>query len=297
MQRVLILGGTGFVGSYIIEEYVKRLTRGIINIEIHASTTRDIASFSFYKDYVEWYQLDLRHNWEKKISILLEEVEPEIIINCMALTFRQSKDKPELANIINNLVVQSLAESVQLLNTEKSKNIRMYHLSTSNVFDNVEGPSDEDRLPDAVQPYGLSKLEGEKHITKLGINGSIVRVTSVWGRKKLDFQHSNILLDLLKKVDRPTVYTDVYRTPTAAPQVAEALIDYIYSEKTLPILHLSENNFETFADHFRKLPEDIHKKFIYQNSPPSTPKKLGLVTKYPELSKALNLKAFLHNFS
>ncbi len=200
---------------------------------------------------------------------------------------KTSEEQPGLANLINHQVNDYLVRQV-----DKHGSRKFYLVSTSNVFDNLPAAPDENIEPNADMVYGTTKQLGEKHVASLGSRGSIIRVTTVWGELLLPFQHSNLLADILAG-KQMTIFTNIYRTPTAVPQVAKAMADYILGGNHVPILHLTENTLASFAYWVKLLPERLIKNLtfeVYRGH--NITAVLGLATIYPEYSSNLNLQVY-----
>jgi dTDP-4-dehydrorhamnose reductase len=286
-QTILVLGGTGFLGSYLVQELQTILSEGR-EIKITASTRLEVINLDFPD--VKWYQIDVLQIGA--IEVLIDKVDPDIIINCIALGAEDCENDATKCYFLNNIFVEKIAQEA------KARNISLYHISTSQVFDAIEGACNEEDTPKAKENYGHSKLLGEQHIRNIGNYGSIIRVTTIWGEKLLNHQHSNLILSLRDVIEQNNdfiVFDDQYRSPTYVNQVAKVITSYILSDDYYPIIHVTENIYDTFANFVKKIP-GIEKYKNIKFGPSinwSKSKKLGLNTKYPELNKELNLESYL----
>ena len=89
---------------------------------------------------------------------------PDVIINAGAYTaVDQAESEVELADKINAIAPLILAEESRKLNSI------LIHFSTDYIFNGKKGlPYIESDLPDPINVYGRSKLEGEGAIQSLG---------------------------------------------------------------------------------------------------------------------------------
>jgi len=106
---------------------------------------------------------------------------PHYVINCVAYTDVDGCEKdPTKAYIINSDAVEYMSSA-----TKKVKG-RFIHFSTDYVFDgNTQSPYDETHVPNPLQIYGKSKLEGEERALSNG--GSVFRVQWLFGQGKQNF--------------------------------------------------------------------------------------------------------------
>ena len=122
-----------------------------------------------------------------QISPFIEQIKPSIIINASAYTnVEEAEDKADLASIINYEAVELLAKVANKLN------ILLIHFSTDYVFDGTnKEPYLEDDLPNPLNVYGKTKLDGEKAIIDSGCMFYIFRVTWVIGFYGNNFAKKN----------------------------------------------------------------------------------------------------------
>ena len=108
----------------------------------------------------------------------------------------------------------------------------MLQVSTDYVF-NGRGarPYREDDIPDPVNAYGASKLEGERQVREAGGNHLIVRVQSLYGRHGHNFVRS-ILRKLEAEAPALRVVGDQVCSPTYTRHLAQAILALIRAEKT-----------------------------------------------------------------
>ncbi len=167
MNKILLVGGTGYIGSH--------LNTSLINLlyEVYTTGTKDLS----YKNY---YQLDYNNpstfNNLKNLSFDL------VIILASSLTSIKTTDITH-PDLLTNTVKYS--NFLQYLNNNKiTQNI--IYLSSMTVYDkNALSPVQETSLLHPLSTYGLSKQIAE-NITSFfclsnNINGVILRIPGVYG--------------------------------------------------------------------------------------------------------------------
>lgn len=152
----------------------------------------------------------------KAIQKLVREVKPDIIVNPAAYTaVDQAEKEAELAFAINAKAPAVFAEEALGLNA------LLLHYSTDYIFDGQKNHAyTEDDLPNPLNVYGSSKLEGEKAILQSGCRHLIFRTSWVYSMRG-----KNFLLTMLKLGrERSTlkIVNDQVGTPNWSRILAEA---------------------------------------------------------------------------
>ena len=106
------------------------------------------------------------------IGPLLQEAQPDWVINCVALANHEACEAdPKLAKQLNTNLPRELAQNC------KNRGIRLLHISTDGVFDGEkEGFYTEDDLPNPINIYAQTKLEGEQAVLETDPKALVARV-------------------------------------------------------------------------------------------------------------------------
>lgn len=108
------------------------------------------------------------------VSELIEEIKPDVVINCIGVIKQKSEDRSYIPNIrINSLMPHQLAEVCN------EKGVRFIHFSTDCVFDGVKGSYSENDIINANDLYGKSKALGEISY----LSNTLTIRTSIIGRE------------------------------------------------------------------------------------------------------------------
>ncbi len=120
-------------------------------------------------------------------SNLLDEIIPDVIINCAGITIRRGINENELNTELLNVNLPHILSNWVDINEKK-----LIHFSSDCVFNGKKGNYLDESEPDAVDTYGLSKSKGEiKTDNTLTIRCSII------GREI--FNHTELFEWLLSK--------------------------------------------------------------------------------------------------
>lgn len=177
MLRILILGAAGMLGHKLCQHLGLRFR----DIQATIRTQRSSAGrFELFKnvrliDGVD--ALDFT-----RMRQVLDQIDPQIIINCIAITKRRDAAAGSLPSIDLNA---ALPHRLALWATAHSA--RLIHISTDCVFDGRTGGYTEDSPTNAQDLYGRTKALGE--VTGPGI---LTLRTSIIGR---EFDHRTELLE------------------------------------------------------------------------------------------------------
>lgn len=167
MQKVLIIGITGMLGSTLL----KKLTSNS-QLDVYG-TSRKSNPIKSHEDikYKHIGNLDILH--DNIVFDHISSVKPDIIINCAGV-IKQIKDAQNPLDIlpINSLFPHKLEKFCS------SNKIRLIHISTDCVFSGRKGNYKEEDISDAEDLYGKSKYIGEVY----GENSLTLR-TSIIGHE------------------------------------------------------------------------------------------------------------------
>lgn len=194
-MKILLLGRTGLLGS----EFVK------------ADPTR-----RFIFDYPR-FDLALTDSIQRQLA----EADPELIINCAALSNVDACEKsPGLARKINVDAVREIGAFC------KANDVPLVHFSTDYVYDGMfDRPY---READGTRPsgvYGKSKLEGEKVIPE-GTPAWILRVSTLYGMGRRC--HIHWLMEAMKEgAAIPSIASDMLGTPSYTKDIVQMTKDFI----------------------------------------------------------------------
>jgi len=211
MDRVLVLGASGFVGRELWDHFGGPATSG---------THRE--------GYLPVDATDLGDLREK-----VAPVRPSVLINCAGLAdVDRAEREPAIAESLNRTVVENLVR------LQPEVGYRLVHISTDYVFDGTKGSYRETDPVNPINEYGRSKLRGEE--VALHLPGSLVaRISSPYGhgsasRKPQFFRY---VTDALRSGRPVNALTDQRVTATFLPDLASG-IEALLQGSTTGVVHL-----------------------------------------------------------
>jgi dTDP-4-dehydrorhamnose reductase len=199
MKKILVTGATGQVGSEL----------------------KVLAPHYSQLDWVfaDRSVLDLSNL--KVISHVLDEIQPQIIINCAAYTaVDKAESETELADILNHQAVAVLAQ------WSHSNGCQFLHLSTDYVFDgNSSTPLTEEAATGPINVYGQTKWAGEQACLRENPNAIVIRTSWVYSSFGANFVKT--MSKLMQERNSLNVVNDQIGSPTYAADLAEAIVTII----------------------------------------------------------------------
>ena len=161
---------------------------------------------------------------KKEIELFIKRYDINCIINCAAYTYvDQAEIEKEKADELNCNAVKNLVE------ISETYKLRLVHISTDYVYNGVDKSEiSEYEHVDPQNYYGVSKLNGEKHIEN-SISESIVIRTS-WLYSSFGKNFVKTIIEKSKNKDLLKIVGDQYGCPTNANDLAVTIIEIIKSK-------------------------------------------------------------------
>lgn len=208
MNKILVTGSTGLVGSQLIKDLVEN------KYEV----------YSCFHNTQPKYGVPIQMDISKREEIIkvLEKIKPNVIIHLAAFTdvekCEMKKDKADLLNI----------KATEFLVKESEKNnVFFVYISTDYVFDGNEGLRKESDIPNPVNHYGKSKLEAEKIVKNSLSKFLIIRTSTPFGIHSDKKSFPIWVKENLEMKKEIHVVIDQFTSPTYVPNLSKMMIDAI----------------------------------------------------------------------
>jgi dTDP-4-dehydrorhamnose reductase len=167
----------------------------------------------------------------KNVDNVINEVQPDIILNCAAMT------NVDLCEINEDDCYNVNFKSIN--NFKNSFNGLFIQLSTDYVFNGQSGPYFENDNPDPLNIYGRSKLNSEILVKKLFKENIILR-TNILFSNKSNASFVSWVLNSLKNKKNISVIDDQFNNPISVEDCSK-IIDILISKKCNGIFHAGTN--------------------------------------------------------
>ena len=231
-MRVLVIGGSGFIGRYL----VRRLGR-TPGYEVSAT----YLSRQPQSDGNSWSRLELAE--PEALEGLFLASRPEVVVHLAAIADVGAAERdPQRALAVN---VDGTAAIAQLC---RQHGARLLFMSTEYVFDGALGPYSEEARPCPTTQYGRTKRDGELEAAALGDDGSIVRTSIVYGWPLQ--RHRNFVPILVERLRNGQPYqtsTSVMRSPVYVEHLVDGVAKLL-GENHQGIHHIAGRDWVSMYD-------------------------------------------------
>jgi dTDP-glucose 4,6-dehydratase len=164
MKKIIVTGGSGFIGSNLVNFLIKKKFY-VINIDKLAYSANNIVHKNKDSKFYKFYRLDI--NNKKKLIDIIKRYKPKAIFNLAAETHvDRSIDGPKNFIDTNILGTFNILEAIRILNKKNIK-IKLVHISTDEVYGDIKKNkrSDENFSYEPSSPYSASKASAD-HLVK-----------------------------------------------------------------------------------------------------------------------------------
>ena len=179
-MKILITGASGFIGSFIVEEALKR------GFETWAAVRKSSSKVYLLDERINFIELNLSSKEQ-----LVEQLKGkgfDYVVHAAGVT--KCLNKQDFSRI-NTLGTKNLVDALMEVGMPLK---RLVFISSLSIFGAIkeQQPYEEIRETDSPQPntaYGKSKLEAEKYLESLGtrVPYIILRPTGVYGPREKDY--------------------------------------------------------------------------------------------------------------
>jgi dTDP-4-dehydrorhamnose reductase len=151
---------------------------------------------------------------EKRINLILDEVNPKKIINLIGMTSIEDCEKNQENAFFTNVDIPKFIARAAL-----ERSIKFIHFSTDHLFDGKKELYTEECVTSPLNFYGKTKALAEENILKENSSSLIIRSNFYcWGprhRKSFsDFIYENLLANISIKL-----FKDIFYTPIKAKEL------------------------------------------------------------------------------
>ena len=201
MTKSLVTGGAGFIGSNLVDQLLK-IGHQVIVIDNEYS---DAHEQFYYNDNAEYHNYDIR---DAATRSLYDNV--DYVFHIAA----EARIGPSIENPIEAVSINSVGTCTVLQYAREAGVKRVVYSSTSSAY-GLQKPPHVEALPDdCLNPYSVSKINGEKLCTMytnlFGLETIIFRYFNVYGnRQPLKGQYAPVIGIFLRQLDREEQLTIV----------------------------------------------------------------------------------------
>lgn len=209
-SKVLVTGGSGFIGSHIVDELLSEKFAATILDNREPQEAEDRIQHET-KDDFRFIRGDIRDH----ASVVRAVQDIDVVIHLAALiSVPQSIDDPLLYNEVN------INGTINLLKASMNANVKKFiYASSCAVYGSTqEVPIKENHTLRPNSPYGISKMAAESYVqlfNSLGLKTLCLRFFNVYGPRQTYNQYSGVIskfLNAAKKNEPLTIFGDGKQT-------------------------------------------------------------------------------------
>ncbi|MBN2410984.1 SDR family oxidoreductase [candidate division KSB1 bacterium] len=224
MKKIFITGAGGLLGGHVYRQAVIKW-RVLAGYYRHKPENRGGDRIRF----------DLTDS--EQVRDALNTFRPDVMIHCAASSNLDECEKnPATADEINVKSVEYLVSAANDLNS------RLIFISSDMVFDGEKGNYRETDPVSPLSVYGRTKVRAEEALARDCKNYVIARAALIYGRPATGGSSFSMWIENRLKTGSPvSLYTDQFRTPVLADNLAEALLELAENDYT-GVIHLGGAN-------------------------------------------------------
>jgi dTDP-4-dehydrorhamnose reductase len=203
MRRLLITGGSGYLGQHLIAHAG----------DAHAAEWEVIATYHarpFAPARGAAVGLDLRD--EAATRAVVADVKPQVILHT-ACSNRNAEHQAAIVPAARHIA-----------RAAREHNLHLVHVSSDVVFDGEHPPYGDDAQPGPVTEYARAKAEAEAGVAEACPGAVIARPSLIWGLDPIDHQ-TRWLVEAVRAARPVTLFTDEFRCPTYVHDLCDALLE------------------------------------------------------------------------
>jgi dTDP-4-dehydrorhamnose reductase len=219
MSKILVTGSAGLIGRQIVKDLIEE------SLDVYSCYNKSMPEFGIPTHF------DLTK--KERIIEIFQTIKPDIVIHLAAITdVEKCEIQRKQAFIINS-------NSTKILAREAAKHKAFFvYISTDYVFDGKIGMKDEDDIPNPLNFYGKTKLDGEIAVKELTKNYAIIRTSTPFGLHQTKKSFPLWVKENLEFKKEISVLIDQFTSPTYVPNLSKMIIEVALKQIT-GIIHLA----------------------------------------------------------
>lgn len=185
--NVLVTGGAGFIGSHIVDLFLKEGYNVAVLDNLHTGKRENL------NPAARFYEADLRD--AEQVAHIIATEQPDIISHQAALANVRDSFVDPVGYVQTNIV-----GTLNLLNAARDHQVRKIIFASTGgaIYGNAQQvPTPESWPANPLDPYGISKLAGEHYLSSYydssGLDYCVLRYANVYGPRQDPFGEGGVM--------------------------------------------------------------------------------------------------------
>lgn len=205
-MKIAIIGGTGLLGSNLIEVYS--------SFDVRAFSRRHYVNIDNKLNYVIDFE-----NMQKSLLDQFKRWKPDVIINTVAIVnLQKCEDNYKLALETNCNIAKNIAIVAKTIGSY------FVHISTDHYYNDKKSLHNENDKVTIMNNYAKTKFLAEEAVFSVNPNVLVVRTNIIGFRKSEISSFFEWLIENLHSQNETSLYSNFFTSPIAVKKLAPILL-------------------------------------------------------------------------
>lgn len=192
-MKILVTGGAGFIGSHVVDEYLRAGHQVIVADDLSSGRRSNVHPGAAF------FRLDVR---SQETARLIRKEKPDVINHHAAqISVPASVEDPVRDADINIRGLLNVLEAAVRAGAGKV----IFISSGGAVYGNVDQyPTTEEAVPSPLSPYAVSKFASEKYLAyyrdQYGLPYAILRYANIYGPRQIPQGEAGVVAIFMKNI-------------------------------------------------------------------------------------------------
>lgn len=242
-MKILIVGGGGFVGSWLTRELIFRKHTVVIVDPLIFYSDRDGKSIkiisNFKKENLHKNAKIYKSKFEIKGEQILKKEKPDILIHLAGIPLEKLDD----FEINLKQLTDDVALTYRIIELVKKYPVKkIVYMSSISAYGDCEDVINEKYPLIPKTPYGVSKASGEFLIKAQLDNWNVVRTTNIYGFGDINWRASNIILNKILKGEKFWINKNIIMDFIYVKDLVAGIADVALKAPVREVFHISGSN-------------------------------------------------------
>lgn len=262
-MKCLIIGGGGFIGSWLTHQLIKRGHKVVvidpfIYYSIWDGRTKKVID-KFKKDKLLKGAKIYKSKFEDGGEEILKKGKPDCVIHLASIPLEKAND----FDLSLKQLTEDISLTYKLVKAIKENPVKKFiFMSSIAAYGDCDAVITEDNPLVPKTPYGVTKASGEFLVKAEISNWNIIRTTNVYGFGDMNARGSNIILNKILKKEKFWVNKTIDMDFTYVKDLTEGIVEVLLEAPVGEAYHISGGKARKLLEYVKILGD--HFKFEYE---------------------------------